>query len=98
MLVKHKIYRDYAWPIWLKQLEALPKKVLLIHGIMGSDLRDYDPAHEDGGKKLWVDLGIRYDMRRLEYCKTTSMGSTDCKGARIYARDTVDPPLMKSRP
>ena len=91
-LPKQEIYENHLWPNWLNALERSPARVLLVHGIMGSELRDR--AH--GDDRLWLDAGIARegDMKALEFQGTSPNGSFDQPNACIYARRTVEPPVV----
>jgi hypothetical protein len=96
MLEKDAFYRERVWPGWLKELDASPKRVLLIHGIMGSELYD-DPCDDT----VWVDLWIWRRAAQLEVKALTPDGSLDLDGHMLFARSTAScantPPALLTR-
>ena len=91
MLRKHNVYETEIWPHWLAEFRQSDHHVLFLHGIMGSEL--YERESND---TLWLDIGIMFEVDNLEYQSLTPDGAVDVDDQCVYARSTVQPPIIKS--
>ena len=89
-MTKDELYREYVWPTAIQRVKDSPTHLLLLPGIMGSELYD-----EPGASELWVTLfGYGDHMRGLEFSAVGPTGSTDAPGREVYApREIVLRPI-----
>jgi len=89
MLLKHDFYAQEVWPGWLNDIRNSPRRAILLHGAMGSEL--YDRQRRD---TLWVDTGLWHETDNLAFERLTPEGSVDSQGQFVYARSTVNLPVL----
>ena len=90
MLNKHEFYEMEIWSDWADKFKNSESKSLFLHGIMGSELYDYNSKDE-----IWLDCGILHEVDNLEFDKLTPNGSVDSQNQFICARSTVHPPIVE---
>jgi hypothetical protein len=89
LLRKHEFYEAEVWPGWRNDILNSPRGAVFLHGIMGSEL--YDRRRED---TLWVDTGLWHEVDNLAFSQLSPQGSLDQKGQFVYARSTVNLPVL----
>ncbi|MBF5046451.1 alpha/beta fold hydrolase [Aggregicoccus sp. 17bor-14] len=89
MLLKQDFYAQEVWPGWLNDIRNSARRAILLHGTMGSEL--YDRQRKD---TLWVDTGLWHEVDNLAFDRLSPEGSVDCQGQFVYARSTVNLPVL----
>ena len=89
MLLKHDYYAQEVWPGWLNDIRNSARRAVLLHGVMGSEL--YDRQRRD---TLWVDTGLWHETDNLAFDRLSPEGSVDSQGQFVYARSTVNLPVL----
>lgn len=89
MLRKHEFYEAAVWPRWLQEVRQSPNRVILLPGIMGSEL--YDRQDHD---TIWVDTGVWHEVDNLAFETLAPDGAVDSQEQFVYARSTVNPPVI----
>ena len=89
MLRKHELYENEVWPYSRVKFLNSPHHTIFLPGIMGSELYE-----RNTNNTRWLDLGIWHEIDDLEYQSVTPSGAIDINNQQIYARSTVNPPLV----
>ena len=89
---KQDFYEGRVWPAWLQHFRETDNHIVFLHGIMGSEL--YDHA---AGNTRWIDWGEIFggEVDNLEFSELTPEGGIDCDDQFIFARSTLDPPVVE---
>lgn len=92
MLRKQDFYERRVWPTWLQHFRETDNRIVFLHGTMGSELHD-----DTADNTRWIDFGEVFgrEVDNLEFRDLTPEGAVDSDGQFIFARSTVNPPVVE---
>lgn len=83
---KRAYVEAHCWPEWIRRFRET--RVLMLPGIMGSQLFDYAASDT-----VWLDQRFRRDIARLGFQSLTPQGGVDSGSQRVVSDRTVWPPF-----